>query len=588
LPVPDIRSYKLSEFFSSTYQVPRYQRNYSWGELEVTELFNDLLDFHRGSEDFYLLGETIAASIPNGDADYELIDGQQRATTLVILLSIVYRNLRQKGADPLELLETTNSIFKGLGNLRLQMSGDASNVVLAYLDGAEVVNLDKDTPSKENVVAAFETLTLLLAEAFPQDDKQILLNFSKDLLGKVFLGRLTLDSVDQATTFFERVNNRGLRLTNADLLKNRLLQNIVSEQEYDWAATTWREAEQTLMNKGKLGTLEYLLRQMRQAELRVKVQEKELYEKMKDLVRDEEGCLKLVDAISSKYKTLAKLLEGQSPNGTKDSQAEETDFFGFTQGLGVKLAASNLDATPFDTFNRRLTARAILSLLASERSQSFEKMVPIWSNEMSDLEHNASTEDIDSAFNFDRAQIQELFDVAHQRYLSLIYNGTPGQIKRIRFILAKANFEVLGDNPDDPFTMKGFLTTAKLGKRGATPGFDIDHIYAQGGGNNSDQIQKIGNLTLLHSSDNRGAGAGVPAEKATVYGQSKALLTRALTRQIAQTPRTERKISPYRVASVDGDVDWIEEEFIARAEMYWGVLKAALLRDLNVTLEADA
>ncbi len=582
---PDIRSYSLLEFFARNYKVPRYQRNYSWGEEQVTQLLKDLFEFNDSNDPFYLLGDVIAANCQDKDFDFDLIDGQQRATTLVILFSVLYKNLKAGEASDDDLQELFNALKKQ-GNLRLKMSGEASEIVLSYINGANVSDLDKSTPSRENVVSALEVIIKALKEQFEVDSFDGQLKFTNRLLSKVYLGRLTLASMDQATEFFERVNNRGVKLTSAELLKNRLLQNIVGDAEYEWAADRWDSAEKGLMNKSKIGSLEYLLRQMRQADLGQKVQDKELFKKMEPLVKDEESCLRLIDEISTKQQALLQILDNKTPQGGPDPFPEGTDFFGFTQAIGVKLAGSHLSPDTYLHLSKRLAARSILSLLASERSQSFEKQTPGWSQSIKGLGASAGVAEVDSCLNFQEEEIRQLFAIAWQMFKDLKYNGTPGQIKRIRYILAKANHLVNEIAPEHNYSLKDFLTTSKKSKRALLPGFDIDHIYAQSPNEGLQHLHNIGNLTLLHSTDNSGAGADEPVDKKVVYGHSKAYLTKALTK-FEQTPKVENVIAQYRVAAIDDNVTWGTEAFEARASMYWGLVATSLIQDLGFDFNLD-
>ena len=582
---PDIRSYSLLEFFARNYKVPRYQRNYSWGEEQVTQLLKDLFEFNDSNDPFYLLGDVIAANCQDKDFDFDLIDGQQRATTLVILFAVLYKNLKAGEASDDDLQELFNALKKQ-GNLRLKMSGEASEIVLSYINGANVSDLDKSTPSRENVVSALEVIIKALKEQFEVESFDGQLKFTNRLLSKVYLGRLTLASMDQATEFFERVNNRGVKLTSAELLKNRLLQNIVGDAEYDWAADKWDSAEKGLMNKSKIGSLEYLLRQMRQADLGQKVQDKELFKKMEPLVKDEESCLRLIDEISTKQQALLQILDNKTPQGGPDPFPEGTDFFGFTQAIGVKLAGSHLSPDAYLHLSKRLAARSILSLLASERSQSFEKQTPGWSQSIKGLGASAGVAEVDSCLNFQEEEIRQLFAVAWQMFKDLKYNGTPGQIKRIRYILAKANHLVNEIAPEHNYSLKDFLTTSKKSKRALLPGFDIDHIYAQSPNEGMQHLHNIGNLTLLHSTDNSGAGADEPVDKKVVYGHSKAYLTKALTK-FDQTPKVENVIAQYRVAAIDDNVTWDTEAFEARASMYWGLVSTSLIQDLGFDFNLD-
>jgi hypothetical protein len=194
--------------------------------------------------------------------------------------------------------------------------------------------------------------------------------------------------------------------------------------------------------------------------------------------------------------------------------------------------------------------------------------------------------EVDSCLNFQEEEIRQLFAVAWQMFKDLKYNGTPGQIKRIRYILAKANHLVNEIAPEHNYSLKDFLTTSKKSKRALLPGFDIDHIYAQSPNEGMQHLHNIGNLTLLHSTDNSGAGADEPVDKKVVYGHSKAYLTKALTK-FDQTPKVENVIAQYRVAAIDDNVTWDTEAFEARASMYWGLVSTSLIQDLGFDFNLD-
>jgi hypothetical protein len=325
---------------------------------------------------------------------------------------------------------------------------------------------------------------------------------------------------------------------------------------------------------------------MRQADLGQKVQDKELFKKMEPLVRDEESCLRLIDELSTKQQALLQILENKTPQGSPDPFPEGTDFFGFTQAIGVKLAGSHLSAEAYLHLSKRLAARSILSLLASERSQSFERQTPGWSLSIKGLGASAGTTDVDACLNFQEEDMKQLFAVGWQMFKDLKYNGTPGQSKRIRYILAKANHLVNEIAPEQNYSLKEFLTTSKRSKRALLPGFDIDHIYAQAPNVGMEHLHNIGNLTLLHSTDNSRAGADEPIDKKVIYGHSKAYLTKALT-NFDQTPRVENVIEKYRCATIDEDETWSADKFEARAMMYWDLVTGSLIEDLGFDFKLD-
>lgn len=582
---PDIKSYSLAEFFVSTYQVPRYQRNFTWGEAEIAQLFDDLYEFSISSEPHYLLGDVIAGATGNTQHKYELVDGQQRSSSLMCLFAVLYITLKNHGLGQDDTNQLFNALKASRDQLKVQMSGGASKIVLDYLANPNLQELNSETRSQENVIVAFETITKKVVDTFDGQDVEAVLKFVNRLLSDTYVGRLTLQDVEHATEFFERVNNRGVRLTSADLLKNRLLQKIQDETKYLNASDVWSNAEKTLMTLGNQGTMEFLIRQIRQADLKAKVQEKDLFNKTKELVSTEEGCLELVDRIEIKFPALSEILQGRTPSKNVDIAAEGTSFFGFTQNHGVKLAGSRLSAAGFEHLSKRLEARAILSLFANERSQSYEKLVPEMASAIQNLANQnsvATSEEIDAALNFDKQKMQLLFQQAFPNFWSLSYDGTPGVKKRIRYVLARINYELNKMGAHENISLKDFLTTSKTEGESVIPGFDIDHIESQLIGSANEFNHSLGNLTLLHSADNQSAGGGEPLSKQVVYGHSKCHLTKSLTRNFPQTPQIEQIVSGLRVAVIDDEEPWGIEKMQLRHKLYFDLFFGYLAADLSV------
>jgi hypothetical protein len=465
------------------------------------------------------------------------------------------------------------------------MSGRASETAIQFFDGL-TENLLQETPSQKNVADALDVIAKRFEDAFSGVSSDFVLEFVERLLQQVYFGRLTLGDVEQATRFFERVNNRGVRLTNADLLKNRLLQNIRKEEDYESAASVWASAEQLLMARGKLGSVEFLLRQIRQADLNEKIKDSELYSKTKVLVESEAGCLDLVDRIERKSPILAELLQGKTPFGQEDLNTHGTNHFGFTQHIGVKLAAGHLTEIGYLHLSKRIEARSILSLLAGERPSAFEKDVPKWQFNLSQLPVSSDSSEIDAALCFDEQRMVDLIRLARTQFSSYRYDGTPGQLKRIRFYLAKANHLVNQLGPVENLKLSDFLTTSKTSKKTRIPGFDIDHVHPKSQSDVPFEVHAIGNLTLLHSADNIEKAANVPADAVTVYGHSKCYLTKALT-SFPQTAQIESVISDFRVALADGLERWGAPQIAKRADMYFGLVASSILEDLGMSLTLE-
>jgi uncharacterized protein with ParB-like and HNH nuclease domain len=87
--IPQSPCLTIQQFFGKTYLVPPFQRGYAWQESQIKQLLDDFRDFLRSDEPVYLLGQVIVASSVT-EVDFELIDGQQRATSILLILIAVY------------------------------------------------------------------------------------------------------------------------------------------------------------------------------------------------------------------------------------------------------------------------------------------------------------------------------------------------------------------------------------------------------------------------------------------------------------------------------------------------------------------
>ncbi|HHE8908604.1 TPA: DUF262 domain-containing protein, partial [Haemophilus influenzae] len=99
-------AFKLSKVFSSDFQylIPNYQRPYSWEVENIEQLFDDLYDFFQGdTEETYFLGSVVVIKKDHFPESY-VVDGQQRLTSLTILLSVLASLLSDKSkANSIEL-----------------------------------------------------------------------------------------------------------------------------------------------------------------------------------------------------------------------------------------------------------------------------------------------------------------------------------------------------------------------------------------------------------------------------------------------------------------------------------------------------
>jgi hypothetical protein len=236
------------------YSIDYYQREYKWQQKQLAELIDDLaakfLESHEpGNErsavaDYghYFLGSII---ISDKDGQKFIIDGQQRLTTLTLLLIFLHHRLddaEQKG----QIADLIFSQKYGKRSFNLDIP-ERTACMEALYKGEEFT--DADPPeSVANILARYADIE----ELFPEELSGSALPFFVDwLVENVHLVEITAYSDGDAYTIFETMNDRGLSLTPADMLKGYLLANITDGEKRTRASRTWKERVQALGELGK-------------------------------------------------------------------------------------------------------------------------------------------------------------------------------------------------------------------------------------------------------------------------------------------------------------------------------------------------
>ena len=148
------QSLTIGELFGNKdalYQIPRYQRPYSWGDDQLEKLWDDLIEAQNTGEPNYFLGSVITAKPEEASNYLDVVDGQQRLTTLLILLCVcrdLYPNLNNKilDIDPFEkkkkMVKSSirfNDRFERL-RLRTHSNHESDFQELVLQDGKAILN----------------------------------------------------------------------------------------------------------------------------------------------------------------------------------------------------------------------------------------------------------------------------------------------------------------------------------------------------------------------------------------------------------------------------------------------------------------
>lgn len=239
--IKSVNNYPVSQLFDIeagvVYAIPRYQREYTWGKNQWENLFDDVLENDPG----YFLGSIICIN-QSTDAlsvqKLELVDGQQRLTTLSLLFASVYHALKSHETDldeeqRVELINLKRKLIlkKGGDQIRLipQIQNNNNPDYRAVLAEIGVI-------SECDVPAYAGNRKIFRAYRYFQDRIDEMANGRSNRLGTIMefldkvshacLVKIEVASHADAYTLFESLNNRGMPLTAIDLIKNKLLARL--------------------------------------------------------------------------------------------------------------------------------------------------------------------------------------------------------------------------------------------------------------------------------------------------------------------------------------------------------------------------
>lgn len=242
--------------------IPEYQRPYAWGEDEIITLFDDLWEFSiertkPGGAKTYFLGSIVSFENENGEK--EIIDGQQRITSLFLLLRAVYSMLEKEENKDDKVLNFINKINPALW-LEDELTGkvDKTKILLrsevATDQGNEILRSILETGitqkgAKDNYSRNYNKFIELYTHKAPNNGLHMF-EFMNALLNYSIILPITADNQDTALTIFSTLNNRGLPLSDADIFKSIIYKQL-DPQGKKVFATRWKELEADAANYGE-------------------------------------------------------------------------------------------------------------------------------------------------------------------------------------------------------------------------------------------------------------------------------------------------------------------------------------------------
>lgn len=246
--INNVQKYTPSDIFNPDkdvrFVIPKYQREYAWGRDNWDALIDDIIENPEG----HFIGSIICIN-KSGDSydtqDLELVDGQQRLTTLTLLYAAIYKKVSELAADDeetkIELYNLKHRIvLKSNKKLRIELSVQNNNFndLKTALSNAGIIEYSEKNPNWGNRLIA-KAFRHYYDNRLADYDMAGLLGLLKSI-NSALLVKIEVSSTSDAFMLFESLNNRGVPLSPIDLVKNSLLAKLDKKgEDIDEAFVKW-------------------------------------------------------------------------------------------------------------------------------------------------------------------------------------------------------------------------------------------------------------------------------------------------------------------------------------------------------------
>ena len=249
----------IREIFDMWYCIPDYQRAYVWDTDQVRDLLDDTISAYRENKEAqYFLGSMVLKINEKSEnnvsyTEYELLDGQQRITTVFLILACMrdmltdypqYQNslagfVYQAEDAILQQPERMRIIFNIRSDVR-----DFVNEHIKPLHGTCDSALLKDKMQAKDVNISIRNMAnaMLVAHEFLEENKSDIIGYLSYFLNKVLMIYVATEELQDAFQLFTVLNNRGVKLSSSDILKAENLKELSAADRTSWA-TRWEEME---------------------------------------------------------------------------------------------------------------------------------------------------------------------------------------------------------------------------------------------------------------------------------------------------------------------------------------------------------
>lgn len=566
----------IQNFFTNKkYKIPRYQREYSWSKEQLEDFYSDIVynikldgDSYK-TQEYFFVTVILVGDMMNHNQYIEIIDGQQRITTITIFLSalsdVLYKydpKLSNHVWKYILAEDDNGELYKVMENetaypyfqmkiqkRNIKYSEELSKCKFLLVDDKEIKKMEKDLSTESRrIKEAYDFFKKKLededlsASIFKNSalNKVEKIKFVRNqLLGSTFIYIIS-ESVDDVNIIFENINSKGVHLSSLDLIKNEIFSVQDETVPLDEAKEIWLKIKENLRNNGEYISVQKFYRYFWLSRY-TNSTEKDLYKKFKSEIKKDNymDFLKELREASVIYSHIINPREDYFRKSSKGNNVGKEGLVYFVRALDALQNILNIEQvqvlliTLVDKYNKGiLSFKNMKSMVVflEEFHFIYNGILTERTNTLVSKYGNAAREiyKLD-----DKSKINQVFLKLKKEFISLL----PKDNKKFITKFAQMSYSSKVEKMSEDKRKKNMLTKYVIYKleeklsESKKINFDrevatIEHLIPESLFKSGESVLNIGNLILLEKELNVECANKILKDKYKIYKKSRYNITK--------------------------------------------------------------
>lgn len=517
-----------------TYQVPRFQRDYSWTSDEWDDLWQDIIGlFEDDPEPAHYMGYLVLQS--SDSKQFDIIDGQQRITTLSVMILAALSHLKDIAASGIDAdqnrqrLEQLRNSYIGyldpvtlIPRSKLQLNRHNNDFYQNYLVPLEKIPQRGLRASEHSLRKAFDWFKNGIRSHCGPDGVRAA-RFVDEVVDKLFFTVITVTDELNAFKVFETLNARGVRLSSTDLLKNYLFSVVNSAGSHEHEMKMLEERWERIV--GILGSESFpdFLRAYWNSRNKL-VRKADLFKTIRREIQGKQAAFDLIRNLDTHAHIYAALRDPQADHWGKEPRRmlQQLKMFNVRQPLSLLMAAhETFDSGEFERILRAVCVisfryNVICNMQTNEQERAYNAVSIL-------IAGGCSVRDVLGGLRRIYPEDAQFKAAFADKELKTTSSRNKNVVRFVLFSLEKHVGGVEHDVESDRYTIEHIL-----------PEHPGDEWTAYDEHRDEKFIYRLGNMTLMEAKSNREIGNGGYENKRETFSASTFEITRKLADEYAE------------------------------------------------------